>query len=90
MKNLNSKKARQEIATLYNIIIVSGREISDFLFCDRPNGIEEHYRINGAKYYETKSLYQESIIKLVEVYGIPHILYDDVVKDKKRDDEEAA
>ena len=88
MRNLNSKKARQRIATLYNIIIVSDREIHEFLFCDKNDGLKEHYIKNEAQYYKTKSEYQEAIIELVEVYGIPHVLYDYVIRE--RAEEQAA
>jgi hypothetical protein len=83
MKNLNNKKARERIAELYNIITVLDREIHDFLFGHRINSLEEHYRENGKKYYQAKTIYKQSIVELVEVYGIPHILYDDVIDDKK-------
>jgi len=82
MKNLNSKKARQRIATLYNIITVSDREMREFL--------NEDWSTRGfdTLYTEALSEYQEAIIELVEVYEIPHIIYELVIKE--RAEEQAA
>ena len=76
MKNLNSKKARQRIATLYNIIVVSDREMREFL--------NEDWCTRGFDTLYTEALfeYQEAIIELVEVYGIPHIIYELVIKER--------
>lgn len=76
MKNLNSKKARQRIATLYNIIIVSDREMRELLKEGYSN------RAFDTLYNEALSEYQEAIIELAEVYEIPHILYDHVIRQR--------
>ena len=84
MKNLNSKKARQRIATLYNIIIVEDREMRELLREDWNNralitSIETLYN-------KSRSEYQKAIIQLVEVYGIPHIQYDNVIKERAEEE----
>jgi len=76
MKNLNSKKARQRIATLYNIIIVSDREMRELLKEDCSNRVDTLYN-------EAWSEYKEAIIELVEVYGIPHVIYELVIKERE-------
>ena len=78
MTNLNSKKARQRIATLYNIITVEDRELRSILREDWSDRVWE------TLYNESRCEFQGAIIELVEAFGIPHTLYAFVIKDIER------
>ena len=84
MTNLNSKKARQRIATLYNIITVEDREMRSILREDWSD------RAFETLYNKSRCEFQGAIIELVEVCGIPHTLYAFVIKDIDRRAEKQA
>lgn len=82
MKNLNSKKARQEISLLFAGIQVLGWRMDDYI-------AKAHSNVDSPdKYYEgfnrAKAEQNKLIIELVEVYGIPNTRYEDAKRAEKR------
>ena len=88
MKNLNSKKARQEISVLFNNIQAEDLLQDDYLEEMAGSTAQNAWEIHKANFDRARASRNRSIIELVEVYGIHHALYKDIIEE--RDAEKAA
>ena len=81
MKNLNSKKARQELSNLFSSIQTLGWEMDDYI-------AKAHSNVDSPdKYYEGFNRAQadrnQLIIEMVEVFGIHNSEYEGIKRDQE-------
>ena len=80
MKNLNSKKARQELSDLINSIDVMQNRMNEQAGkMKEKQGDYEPF----IKWKESKKWRDIYIATLVEIFGIPHCLYVDVKREAR-------
>jgi len=83
MKNLNSKKARKELSDLFNSIQVESWMIDDFLEDMTASRNQNDWEIHKANFDRAITNKNNLIIELVEVYGIHHTCYKDIIKERE-------
>jgi len=84
MKNLNSKKARQELSNLFSSINTLEWKMDEYIARNRKSMGTSKENYEG--FDKAQAEQNKLIIEMVEVYGIPNTRYEDA----KRDEEEAA
>jgi hypothetical protein len=88
MKNLNNKKARQELSALINTIQARDLMMDHYLEEMTGSTAQNDWEIHKANFDRARANRNKSIIELVEVYGIHHVHYEDIIEE--RAEEEAA
>tara|TARA_R110000803_G_scaffold27322_1_gene63981 strand:+ start:234 stop:500 length:267 start_codon:yes stop_codon:yes gene_type:complete len=88
MKNLNSKKARQEISGL--ILNIQAEDIMIHHYLEEMSGstAQNDWEIHKANFDRAGARKNRSIVELVEVYGIHHVHYENAIEE--RAEEQAA
>lgn len=79
MKNLNSKKARKEISALINSIQARDLMMDHYLEEMTGSTAQNAWEIHKASFDRARANRNKAIIELVEVYGIDHVHYEDIV-----------
>ena len=84
MKNLNSKKARQEISGL--ILNIQAEDIMIHHYLEEMSGSTAQN--DWESFDRARARKNRSIVELVEVYGIHHVHYENAIEE--RAEEQAA
>ena len=85
MKNLNSKKARQELSELFNNIEVQDLMQDNYLEQMTASTAQNDWEIHKANFDRARADRNRYIVELVEVYGINHVLYKDIIEEREEE-----
>ena len=86
MKNLNSKKARQELSDLILSIHTGDIMVDHYAEEMAVSTNQNAWEIQKANFDTARANRNGSIIKLVEVYGIDHVHYEDIIEERAEEE----
>lgn len=83
MKNLNSKKARQELSDLFSEINIYERQATCYVELMAESAGTKDWNLRYDIYLDSCNKRDKAIIELVEVYEIPHNRYWSIIDSER-------
>ena len=88
MKNLNSKKARQELSDLFSEITIYERQATCYMELMAESAGTKDWNLRYDIYLDSCNKRNKAIIELVEVYEIPDNRYWGIIDSERKENED--
>lgn len=89
MKNLNSKKARQELSNLFSDINIYQRQATCYIELMMESAGTKEWQKNRDIYLDLCNKRDKAIIELVEVYEIPDTRYWNIIYSEREENKKS-